>query len=52
MNNIIAQVVTGKVIDENDKDYYVQIEGETFLLDKTELKKPFANRCIFHWFYV
>ncbi|WP_057825657.1 CvfB family protein [Lentilactobacillus sunkii] len=40
MNNIIAQVVTGKVIDENDKDYYVQIEGETFLLDKTEVKKP------------
>lgn len=40
MNNILAQVVTGKVIDENDKDYYVQIEGETFLLDKTEVKKP------------
>ncbi|MBU9787989.1 DNA-binding protein [Lentilactobacillus sp. IMAU92037] len=40
MNNIIAQVVTGKVIDENEKDYYVQIEGETFLLDKTEVNKP------------
>ncbi len=40
MNNIVAQVITGKVIDENDKDYYVQIEGETFLLDKAEVKKP------------
>ncbi|MCH4163235.1 MAG: S1-like domain-containing RNA-binding protein [Lentilactobacillus diolivorans] len=40
MNNIIAQIVTGKVIDENDKRYFVQVSGETFELDKSEIEKP------------
>ncbi|GHP12744.1 RNA-binding protein [Lentilactobacillus fungorum] len=50
MNNIIAQVVTGKVIDENDDDYFVQIEGETFLLDKAEIKKPLKLEAAFTGF--
>ncbi len=30
MNNILGKIVSGKVTDENDKRYFVQIEGETF----------------------
>lgn len=39
--NLMAQVLPGTVTDENDKDYFIQIEGETFQLDKDEVKKPF-----------
>ncbi|MCL0311668.1 S1-like domain-containing RNA-binding protein [Apilactobacillus sp. TMW 2.2459] len=40
MNNILGKIVSGKVTDENDKRYFVQIEGETFFLDKKEIVKP------------
>lgn len=40
MNNFLGRVVSGKVTDENDKNYFVQIEGTTFLLDKDEILKP------------
>lgn len=39
--NLMAQVLTGTLTDENDQDYFVQVEGETFQLDKSEIKKPF-----------
>lgn len=40
MNELIAQVITGEVTDENDKSYFIQKDGVTFLLDKSEIKKP------------
>ncbi|AYF92545.1 CvfB family protein [Apilactobacillus bombintestini] len=40
MNNILGRVVSGKVTDENEKNYFVQIEGTTFLLNKSEIIKP------------
>jgi predicted RNA-binding protein (virulence factor B family) len=36
MNNLIATVFTGIVTDENEKAYFVQKQGETFKLAKTE----------------
>ncbi|EEI18822.1 CvfB family protein [Lentilactobacillus hilgardii] len=39
--NLMAQVLKGILTDENDRYYFVQIEGETFQLDKAEIKKPF-----------
>ncbi|MHA8137932.1 CvfB family protein [Lactobacillaceae bacterium Scapto_B20] len=40
MDQIIGKIAAGKVTDENDKYYFVQIEGETFQLDKQEILKP------------
>ncbi|GAA6114655.1 CvfB family protein [Apilactobacillus apinorum] len=40
MNEYLGRVVSGKVTDENDKNYFVQIEGTTFSLDKSEIEKP------------
>lgn len=36
MNNLLATVITGLVIDENNKAYFVQKDGVTFMLDKAE----------------
>lgn len=36
MNNLLATVMTGLVIDDNSKDYFVQKNGVTFRLDKAE----------------
>ena len=36
MNNLLATVITGLVIDENAKAYFVQKDGVTFMLDKAE----------------
>lgn len=36
MNNLLATVITGLVIDENAKVYFVQKDGVTFMLDKAE----------------
>lgn len=36
MNNLLATVITAMVIDENDKAYFVQKDGVTFTLDKSE----------------
>ncbi len=38
---LMAQVLTGTITDENDTHYFVQVAGETFQLDKAEVKKPF-----------
>ena len=40
MTHKLVEVVTAKVTDENDRYYYAQIDGETYEIDKTELKKP------------
>ncbi|WP_283678818.1 S1-like domain-containing RNA-binding protein [Lentilactobacillus sp. Marseille-Q4993] len=50
MNNYLADVYTGKVTDENDEDYFVQIEGITFLLDKQEIQKPLKLGSMFTGF--
>lgn len=36
MNNLLATIITGLVIDENAKSYFVQKDGVTFMLDKAE----------------
>lgn len=36
MNHLLAETITGLVTDQNDKFYYVQKDGVTFALDKTE----------------
>lgn len=36
MNKLLATVLTGLVTDENQQNYFVQKEGLTFALDKTE----------------
>lgn len=36
----IGRILTGQVTDENEQNYFVQIEGTTFLLAKTEIEKP------------
>lgn len=36
MNKLLATVITGLVIDENAKAYFVQKDGVTFTLDKSE----------------
>lgn len=36
MNHLLATVITGLVTDENDKSYFVQKDGVTFALDKSE----------------
>ncbi|KID42607.1 CvfB family protein [Fructilactobacillus fructivorans] len=40
MNEDLGTVITGKVIDENDKEYFIQNNGITYSLNKDELKKP------------
>jgi len=40
MEELLGRVIAGKVTDENENDYYVQISGTTFRLDKSEIKKP------------
>lgn len=40
MEELLGRIVAGKVTDENEKDYYVQVAGTTFRLDKSEIKKP------------
>ncbi len=36
MNNLLATVITGLITDGNDKSYYVQKDGVTFALSKSE----------------
>lgn len=36
MNHLLARVITGMVTDENEKNYFVQKDGITFALDKSE----------------
>ncbi|WP_367294928.1 S1 RNA-binding domain-containing protein [Levilactobacillus yonginensis] len=40
MEELLGRIIAGKVTDENEKDYYVQVAGTTFRLDKYEIKKP------------
>ncbi|PWG01109.1 CvfB family protein [Levilactobacillus bambusae] len=40
MSEMLGRIVTGKVTDENDQNYFVQVDGATFLLNKTEIQKP------------
>jgi predicted RNA-binding protein (virulence factor B family) len=47
MNNelitLLGRIVGGQVTDENDKEYFVQVSGLTFRLDKAEIKKPLKH---------
>lgn len=36
MNNLLANIFTGIIIDENEKNYFVQKNGQTFGLSKSE----------------
>ncbi|GLB46897.1 S1 RNA-binding protein [Philodulcilactobacillus myokoensis] len=40
MENILGKIISGNVTDENEQNYYVQINGITFMLNKNEIKKP------------
>lgn len=40
MEELLGRIITGKVTDENEQDYFVQVDGTTFRLDKAEIKKP------------
>lgn len=40
MADLLGRLITGKVTDENETDYFVQVEGTTFHLSKEEIKKP------------
>lgn len=40
MENVLGRIVAGKVTDENEEDYFVQVAGTTFRLSKSEIKKP------------
>lgn len=40
MNTDDGTIITAKVTDENDKEYFVQKDGITYSLNKKEIKKP------------
>ena len=50
INELLGRVVTGKVTDQNERFYYVQISGITFELDRTEIKKPLHLGSMFSGF--
>lgn len=39
MNPNLGNIVTAKMIDDNDDNYFVQIDGETYKLPKQEMDK-------------
>ncbi len=43
MNELLGSVWHGMVFDENDKSYFVQKNGVTFLLDKTEGEREIGS---------
>lgn len=43
MNELLGQVWHGMIFDENDHSYFVQKNGITFLLDKTEGEQAIGN---------
>ena len=40
MADLLGRIIAGKVTDENETAYFVQVAGNTFYLDKAEIKKP------------
>lgn len=50
LRNVLGRVVAGKIIDQNQRNYYVQINGVTFELAKAEIKKPMHNGSTFKGF--
>ncbi|MEN3239442.1 CvfB family protein [Fructilactobacillus sanfranciscensis] len=40
MNEDNGRIITGTVTDENENEYFIQKDGITYSLDKSELKKP------------
>lgn len=40
MEDLLGRIIAGKVTDENETDYFVQVAGTTFRLAKAEIKKP------------
>lgn len=40
MADLLGRIIAGKVTDENETAYFVQVAGTTFYLDKAEIKKP------------
>lgn len=51
MESLLGKVSKGKVIDENDQFYFVQLEDvKTYRLDKKEIKKPLKQGSFFSGF--
>lgn len=49
--NLIGTISTGKVIDENEQNYFIQMtDGYTYLLDKAEVLKPLNKGSSFRGF--
>ena len=44
MNHLLATIISGLVIDENENYYFVQKEGQTFRLHKNELQTSLGHR--------
>lgn len=47
---LLGRIISGEVTDENDHQYFVQINGLTFRLDKAEIKKPLKHGSQFKGF--
>ncbi|USS87400.1 S1-like domain-containing RNA-binding protein [Fructilactobacillus hinvesii] len=50
MNNTIGTIITTTVIDENEQEYFVQKDGITYSLGKSEIKKPLKPGSSFRGF--
>jgi len=50
MESIMGTVVTAKVTDENDDAYFVQVNGETLVVDKQEPEKPLHTGGLYEGF--
>lgn len=50
MDKLLGRVITGSVTDENETDYFVQANGTTFRLAKSEIKKPLKAGATFKGF--
>lgn len=40
MAHTVGEIITATVTDENDLDYFAQVDGVTYAIDKRELEKP------------
>ncbi|WP_203641116.1 CvfB family protein [Levilactobacillus andaensis] len=50
MEELLGRIIAGKVTDENEQDYFVQVDGTTFRLDKAEIEKPLKLGSVFKGF--
>lgn len=40
LSGLLGRIIGGEVTDENDKQYFVSVDGRAFRLDKREIQKP------------